>query len=497
MLPFKTLLSLQRKSSIPVYRQIAHGLMDLIRSGIMQPGSFLPSSREMAVQLQVHRKTVVAAYEELFSQDWIETMPRKGVRVSPLLPEIRPRTFKSVPKINGYSADAGFSFRRMGPWVAMSPAGSKPRLVLNDGFPDARIAPIEELMKTYRRYFRLTTTERSVMYSDPAGSIRLRDAIAAFLSDSRGLNVERSHVLISSGAQMAIYMAANMLIQNGSTVLVGEPNYPNANFIFQQLGASLIRVPVDEYGIDVDRIDRICRRKKPSLLYIVPHHHHPTTVTLSADRRMKLLQLINTHRLPVIEDDYDYDFHYGKGPILPLATADHGGRVIYVGSLSKCLASSIRVGYMVAPQDFIKEASSLRRMINIRGDILLEEALADLYHSGAMQRHIRKSVKLYRERRDRFCEMLADAMGDKIAFNVPPGGMAAWVRFREEYPLPGIAQEAARLGLFMSDGHFYNSGSVRYNALRMGFASLNEQEMTEIVAILKKLTERTGRLSDS
>jgi GntR family transcriptional regulator / MocR family aminotransferase len=493
MLPFKTLLLIDKKSPTAVYRQIANGLAWLIRKGLMQPGSFLPSSREMASLLGLHRRTVVAAYDELNSQDWIETIPRKGVRVSPLLPEIKPRTFKSSTKINGYAGEAAFGFHKMSPAASVpGPQGSY-RLILDDGFPDVRIAPIDPLLKAYRKSFQMAELGRYVMYSDPAGSLNLRSALARFLADTRGLSVDSSNVLISSGAQMAIFMTARMILKKGSTVLVGEPNYHNANRIFQQMGATLLPIPVDEYGMDVDLIEKVCSRKRPSLLYIIPHHHHPTTVTLSAERRMKLLQLIAQYDFPVIEDDYDYDFHYGRSPILPLASADHGGKVIYIGSLSKSIATTIRVGYMVAPANFIRETAEFRKMINIRGDILLEEGLAELFHNGTMHRHLKKSAKLYHHRRDLFCEMLAQALGEKISFAPPSGGMATWVGFRPPFSLTEIAHRASAQGLFMSDGSFYNSGNKTYNALRMGFASLNELEMEEIISLLKKLVHKSGR----
>ena len=133
----------------------------------------------------------------------------------------------------------------------------------------------------------------------------------------------------------------------GAAVIVGEPSYRMANMIFEHFGARLIKVPVDDNGIDVDAIENICKKKRPDMLYVIPHHHHPTTVTLSANRRMKLLDIIRNFKLPVIEDDYDYDFHYNKTPILPLASADHNGYVLYIGSITKSFASSVRIGYLV------------------------------------------------------------------------------------------------------------------------------------------------------
>lgn len=492
MLPFQSLITVNKNAGIPVYQQIANRLVQLIREGIIKPGGVLPGSREMASLLQVHRKTVVAAYDELNAQDWIETIPRKGVMVSQHLPEIKPRTFGPGGKIPAYAGITAFAFAKMpsAPGRVVQPA--KHRLIINDGFPDARLAPVDLLLREYRNLFHRSGTKQIMAFGGLAGSINLRKAIARFLSGTRGLNIGMNNVFISSGAQMAIYITARLILRPGSNVLVGDPNYFMADMIFQQFGANLIRVPTDENGMDVETIEKICKRKKAHLLYIIPHHHHPTTVTLSSDRRMKLLELIDKYKLPVIEDDYDYDFHYSSSPILPLASANHGGNVIYIGSLTKSLVSSIRLGYMIAPENFIQEAALARRMIDLRGDIFLEEALAALFNNGDISRHLKKSVKIYHERRDLLCSLLDEKLGEVVKFKKPAGGMAVWVQFSKKYPLPAISDRASAQGLLMSDGSNYSYGTDNLNALRMGFASLNENEMNEIVDVLARIT-RTSR----
>jgi GntR family transcriptional regulator/MocR family aminotransferase len=201
---------------------------------------------------------------------------------------------------------------------------------------------------------------------------------------------------------------------------------------------------------------------------------------------MRLLQLIDHYRFPVIEDDYDYDFHYAGGPILPLASAAHNGQVIYIGSLTKSLAPPVRIGYMIAPANFIEQACLLRKMIDIRGDILLEEALASLFKAGDMQKHLKRSVKLYHQRRDTLCSLLEQELAGVVDFAKPQGGLALWARFREEYPLSEISQRAAKNGLLISDGRMYDVDDHRFNALRIGFASMNEKELEEAVGLLKK-----------
>jgi GntR family transcriptional regulator/MocR family aminotransferase len=486
MLPFQTLIIIQRTAATPVYQQIANGLIRLIRDGIIQPGASLPGSRQMAAVLDVHRKTVESAYEELFIQDWITVIPRKGPQVSQHLPEIKPQDFKQSTAGSAYGNEAAFPFYDFGPVAPLPGKGEKLKPVINDGFPDPRIAPIDLLLREYRRLFNQSSYKSFIMMGDQAGSVNLRTAITQFLSETRGLTFTTDNILITRGAQMAIFMAARMIIRPGSKVLVGQPNYFMADAIFRQFGADLVRVPVDEHGMDIDFIEKYCSRQKPDLLYIIPHHHHPTTVTLSAERRMRLLQLIEQHRFPVIEDDYDYDFHYAGGPILPLASAGHRGNVIYIGSLTKSIAPPIRIGYMIAPANFIEQAAQLRRMIDVRGDSLLEEALASLFRSGDMQKHLKRSVKLYHQRRDILCDLLEQELGDIVSFSKPQGGLALWTKFRKDYPLPAIAAQAARNGLMINDGRMYDVGDIRFNALRIGFASMNEKELQEAVFLLKE-----------
>jgi len=494
MLPFQTLIVIDRSSTAPVYQQIANALIRLIRDGIIKPGSSLPGSRQLASLLDVHRKTVESAYEELFIQDWIKIVPRKGPQVSQHLPEVRPHSFIDIPQQasgqdqphTAYTHPATFPFYNFGPPIPLPGGGKKLRPVINDGFPDPRIAPIDLLLREYRRLFNQSSYKRFIMLGEQAGSVNLRNAIIDFLSDTRGMTFNLDNIVITRGAQMAIFIAARMIIRPGSKVLVGSPNYFMADAIFRQFGANLIRVPVDDHGMDIEFIEKFIRKQTPDLLYIIPHHHHPTTVTLSGDRRMRLLQLIDQYQFPVIEDDYDYDFHYSGGPILPLASAGHNGKVIYIGSLTKSLAPPLRVGYMIAPANFIGQAAQLRRMIDVRGDSLLEEALASLFKAGDMQKHLKRSVKLYHQRRDILCKLLEQELKDVVTFTKPQGGLALWTKFKKEYSLAEISARAADHGLMISDGRMYDVDGHHFNALRIGFASMNEKELEETVGLLKK-----------
>lgn len=488
MLPFKTLIETDKSLKLPVYQQIANRLIGLIQEGILKPGLFLPGSRILAEQLALHRKTVIAAYEELISQDWLVAVPRKGVMVAANLPVIRPRSFRKT--VSPYGSEAAFAFHTVPTVpVPLPPATTGNLLVVNDGFPDARLAPLGAWVRECRSVIESPRYYKLLMYGNATGSEALRREMQTYLTNTRGLSITIDNVMITRGAQMAIYLAAAMIIKKDDYVIVGSPNYFFADLCFEQLGARLIYVPVDEDGIDVDAIEQLCSSKKIKMLYLITHHHHPTTVTLSAARRMKLLEVIRKYKLPVIEDDYDYDFHYSSAPILPLASADHGGNVIYIGSFTKSLGLSIRIGFMIAPADFIEGSASLRRLMDLRGDNLTEQALANLLADGTIERHLKKSNKVYRERRDLLCELLQSRLGDAVQFTVPTGGMAIWLRFSKKISLKKLSEKAGKMGMRITSGEQYHYGTTSQNGIRFGFASLNNKELAEAVAILEKLVK--------
>lgn len=485
LLPYSNLIEINRHSAVPIFKQVAEGIVFLIRNGKLKPGYQLPASRDMALLLKINRTTVVSAYEELQVEGWLQVIERKGNFIAQQLPVVHPRPLEPLAaKGPNQQEDSNF-YKQVAVRQVSKRTLSPHQLMINDGYPDARLAPLESIFDRYRFLSKRVHLHSRLLNDSAAGSMSLRTELALFLAKTRALDIEPRHVMVTHGAQLAIFIAASLILRPGSTVIVADLNYVLADRLFEQMGAKLIKVKVDKNGIDVDEIENLCKKSTPDLLYIIPHHHHPTTVTLSKERRIKLLEIIRRYRLPVIEDDYDYDFHYENSPILPLASADHNGYVIYIGSISKTLAPTIRLGYLIAGDDLIWQASMFKQMVEIRGDVLFEESIAHLFNTGEMQRHLRKSVKLYKERRDIFCDMLDSCVGDLIQFDTPNGGMAVWATFTPEYSIPDLARRLAEKGIFMNDGSLY-----RYkddvNGIRLGFASLNTEELQKFIGALKE-----------
>jgi len=483
MLPFDTLLPTDKTLALPVYQQVAQAMVQHIRNGVIKPGAMLPGTRELAGILNLHRKTVIAAYDELAAQGWIEAVPRRGFNISSNLPEVKAQRWNKTYAFEKKMAAPFYPLTKTGFQFPVLGVPS-PRLIIDDGHPDSRLAPMDLLAREYRSRLGSGSLRKQVNATLTAGSPRLREVMVSYLAETRGMQASIPNILITHGAQMSIYIAASLLVRAGDAVIVGEPGYYVANQVLESLGAKLLHVRVDEEGIDVDAVERLCKGKEIRMLYLIPHHHHPTTVTLSPERRMRLLEIAEEFNFAIVEDDYDYDFHYSSSPYLPLAASSHKNRVIYIGSFSKSLSSSIRVGFMVGPEEFIGQAIYLRRLIELRGDNNMEDALAVLIRNGDVGRHLKKVNKIYEVRRDRLCYLLDSRLGDVVSYRKPSGGMAVWASFGRKYLLKTVAEKAGKQGVYISNGLMYNTHNTVYNSVRMGFAGLTEEEMEEAIGIL-------------
>lgn len=487
MIAYQRLLTIDKTAKLPAYLQLANQMMSLIRGGELRAGQKLLGTRQLAQFLGIHRKTVVQAYDELLAQGWLESRTGSGTYVVENLPEIKPQPLVDGQKERRNPAKtAGFSFDAL-PHLWRPALVSGQELHLDDGFPDPRLAPLNELTRAYRsnllqgnRYVRLG-------YGDTKGSGWLRRELALYLNETRGLKITEENVLITRGTMMGLYLVATGLVKKGDNVAVGALSWSGANMNFLQAGANLLQLPIDEHGLVVDELEQYCQKRPVRLVYLTSHHHYPTTVALRADRRLKLLRLAEEYGFIVFEDDYDYDFHYLSKPLLPLASADPAGTVLYCGSFTKAISPAFRVGYLVGPENVINHLAQLRRIIDRQGDLVLENSFAELLQNGVIQRHLRKSLREYRERRDVFCELLKTQMGEYLDFQIPDGGMAVWSRFRKEINLELLAEKALKKELVFSNGKHHDSPGNSLNSTRLGFASSTVEELEKCVNILRNI----------
>ncbi|WP_113662211.1 aminotransferase-like domain-containing protein [Pedobacter nanyangensis] len=479
-IPFLSFIQLDRKAKTPIFLQLAQQLINAIQRGYLMPGSKMPGSRTLSELLQLHRKTVIAAYEDLHHQGWIAIHPNKGAYVMDNKTKSE-RPYDALVSLAHYPAQTGYAFKQSS--ILDDPFEQTAcNYQFNDGVPDIRLTQIHYLSGLYSASMKRKNIHQKMAGNSLQDGLYFKEQLSNYLNSSRGLHIAKNNLLITRSTEMSLYIIAQLLIAQGDTVWVGELGLFTANMIFHKAGANLKTLPVDENGIDVDYLAEKLKTTPVRMVYITPHHHYPTTVTLSAPRRVKLLQLAQEHGFIIVEDDYDYDFQYDKSTVMPLASADLAGMVIYVGSFGKSLAPSFSTGFVVAPQNLINEMQKYMGILDRHGDLVMEQVLAEMIAEGDIHRHLKKSLKVYQERRNHCCMLLAQHFGHQLSFAVPSGGLAVWAQWNIPVSLWKLAKDCRTKDLFIPKNILYQNKNLI--AMRIGFGHLTTDEMQRSLEIM-------------
>jgi len=483
-MPWTPALRLDSSADLPLFLQIARAVTDDVQRGRLRPGDRLPGSRSLAASVGVHRNTVLAAYDELAAEGWVTTTAGSGTRVSFDLPE-RPVT-PSAPTTDRL----GFPLRPFSPTHPVEepvPGPGPAPFLLNGGLPDLARVPSAELARALRRLLRRDPA-RLLAYGDPAGSRALRASLATMLRARRGLACTVDSLVVTRGSQMGLYLLAQALLRPGDRVLVEEFGYAPAWEAFRQAGAELVPTPVDRDGLDVDAVGRELESGRCAAIYTTPHHQFPTMAVMSAPRRLRLLDLARVHRVPIIEDDYDNEFHYVGEPVLPLAAVDRAGVVVYVGTLSKVLAPGLRIGWVAGPRELVDQLVVRRRFVDRQGDQAVESAVAELIDDGTVPRHVRRMRRIYARRQEVMAEALRRHLGARVQLEVPSGGLALWPRL-DGVDVDGWSARARRRGVVFAPGSVFSFGRRPSSHARIGFGGIDEDRIDEAVRRLAEVLD--------
>jgi GntR family transcriptional regulator/MocR family aminotransferase len=481
--PWDLRIVLDRASGTPAWLQIANAMIEAIRRGRLAPGTALPGTRDLAARVGVNRKTVQQSYDELIAQGWLTAEPTRGTFVSAELPVMNEQP---APAAARQVADP--PLRRTAPdlTVALPRAGV---LSFDDGAPDTRLMPAEFLARAWRRALLDASRRNRLGYGDPRGSPALREAVAEMLRADRGLDCTADNICITRGSQMAIFLAARLLTDAGDKLAIETLSYPPAREAFRAAGAAVVSVGLDEQGMTLEPLEAHCRAGGVRAVYVTPHHQFPTTVVLPQQRRILLLAMAETYGFTVVEDDYDHEFHFSHRPMLPLASGHGFSRLVYIGSLSKLLSPSLRIGYLVAAPSVIARAGAEICLIDRQGDPVTEAAAAELMTSGALKSHTRKVLRIYARRRESLAAALRAELGGAVDFAMPQGGLALWVNFSPEIDVAALSARALGHGVGIVPGQALATNGFKTNGVRLGFGSMDEAELREAVKRLKRAVD--------
>jgi GntR family transcriptional regulator / MocR family aminotransferase len=458
---------LARQDEVPLYRQIYQHFRRAITAGQLSPGDRLPSCRRLAEQFATARGTVDAAYAMLAGEGYVVSRGPAGTVVSPDL---------GVPSFVKATARRR---RSVGPETidASAPKPFQMGLPALDAFPRKLWAHL-----VGRQIRRLSSADMT--YPDPAGSKRLRHAIAGYLATSRGINCTWRQVLVTHGYQGGLDLAARVLLQPRDQVWIEDPCYPPVRDALLSSGAALVPVRVDADGMRVAE-GRI-RARHARLAIVTPSHQSPLGVALSLSRRLALLAWANEANAYVLEDDYDSEFRFVGRPLPALKSLDHQDRVVYAGTFSKVMFPGLRLGYLVVPTGlaatFVR--ASLERYYG--HSMLEQEAVAAFITEGHFGRHLKRMRHLYAARRRASADALCETFGNRISLQLQPGGMNLVVRVSGRVPDRKLAKLAQEAGLAVEA---LSSRVIEHpcgSGLLMGFANNSEQEAATMTTRLER-----------
>jgi len=384
-------LPIDRRSKTPLHRQIYDGFRRAILGGMLRPGQRVPSTRVLATELEISRLPVLTAYEQLLHEGYFEGRVGSGTYVCDIPPDVhlraQPHPARTKAVARGKPASARVPVGRDEGGVRPF----RPTLPALDQFPYTVWTRI-----VARQAHRLTPSD--LAYGDPAGHGPLRGAIASYMRTARAVNCEGEDVLVTSGSQAGLRISAAVVLARGDRVAMEEPGYPGARAAFEAAGAKIVPIPVDGEGIDVDALSSI--RQRVRAVYVTPSHHYPLGMAMSAARRMALLDWAARHDAWILEDDYDSEYRYVSRPLPALQGMDSRGRVIYIGTFSKVIFPSLRVGYLIVPRPLRERFLDARDAFDICSSSLYQLALTEFLNAGHFARHLRRMRGVYHRRRD-------------------------------------------------------------------------------------------------
>lgn len=458
-------IELRRQGEVSLARQIYQSLCEQMLGGCLKAGEILPSTRELAKQLNVSRNTVYEAYEMLSAEGYTVSRPGAPTRVADGL--YLEKTTSGV-KLE----------RRL-------PSFSRCIADFRTGRPDLRRFPMKmwlNLLHTAAEEF----LPEAWGYTGPDGLLALREEIAAWLVRSRGIRVQPQDIFITAGATQALSLLADLLICEGREIIVEDPCHMGMLRVLEAKNFKVIPVPVDKDGLQTGYLEN----KKAIAAYVTPSHQFPLGGVLPAGRRAELVRFARANNLYLIEDDYDSEFRYTGSPVAPLCVMDRQ-RVIYVGTFSKILFPALRIGYVILPRQLHSRWRHLRTHTDVQNPLFEQAALAEYLRTRKLDRHVQQMRRLYGQRRNILLEQLAEVFAGKWSAWGDAAGLHLALEFKGLCFDQQFVRECKKAGVHVTPADYHSiSKGVHLDKLLLGYGHLNEEEICKGIQVLHKVFKR-------
>lgn len=480
-------LSLDKNNKLPLFRQLEGQLRSAIWAGQLKPNERLPSSRRLAVQLNIARNTVINAYDQLIVEGFLIAQKGSGTRVvqhASLLNKPLEKRVKATKEISVSTASFTLSNRFYNaitcyeykekkqstrPFIAHTPA--------YDEFPRKQWAQLigKRLRQKNNEWIERTSS---------SGYYPLRQAISAYLGSARGMTTNANEIMITAGAQQAVNLIAALLIEPGDVVCFEEPAYMPAVAVFEMAGATIKFIPVDENGLCVDTLKKIV--KKAKIIYTTPASHFPLGVTLSQERRHDLLVWAEKTETLIIEDDYNGEYRYRGRPLSTLYTMAQSKNIIYLGSFSKLLFPALRLGYMVVPKELMQPLAQLRWLLDRHSTPLEQMVLTDFINQGYFTRHLRRMRTLYVERQQHLAQLAQQYLQKHLTMPLLDGGLHLIAYLDSYLAESDFLQACIRAKVDVSSVSQFCTEKNQSKGIIFGYAAHTKPAMTYAIKKLQK-----------
>jgi 2-aminoadipate transaminase len=489
-------LHLQPESHIPLYIQLRDQLRSLVHAGDLRPGDRIPASRELAQVLRVHRTTVANAYAELESEGLIQghvgrgTFIRNngnGLKITPPAP----------PALNGHSNGLRWELlfadeRSEEILTRLTASAPLNTLSFVMARPAEEFFPVEELLSCAQAALRREGQDiLNLGASD--GYAPLKEALMDMLGHE-GFSVKDDSFLVTNGCQQALDLIAKAFVRSGDTVVLENPTYPGASAVFNGVHARCLGVPVrtkaepgSPLGIDLEALESTLAANRVKLIVLTPDFHNPTGTSMPVASRRRVLELAGRYQIPVVED-YIYARLHSREERLPsLKQLDRSNLVIHIDSFAKVAFPGLRVGWIIAPPPAIERLRLVKQMTDLHTDQLAQATLAEFLKRGLFQKHLARMRKTYTDRLNALDEALRKFMPEGVRWTRPEGGMCLWLELPPGFDASELMMHARERGVLFAPGRYFYVQSPMPNTMRLGFANLNEKQITRGVATLSEL----------
>ena len=467
-------IAVYRAGAMPLQRQVYLGIRRLILAGRLKPGARLPSTRFLANELRLARTTVLDAFGQLIFEGYLQGKVGSGTRVSSHIPQdVQTLAFVTeqhpVPSLHRKPRIA----RRMAPYALQRVA--KPIRPLRPGLPDIETLPLDLWSRLTAKHWRQAASH-FYDHADSFGYLPLRKAICDYVSGLRGVRCDPDQVIITAGAQQALYLCAKTLLEPGESVWMEDPGYPRARMAFSSAQLRVVPVPVDSKGMNSTATSK--KTPPPQMIYVTPSFQCPLGYAMNLERRFDLLRIAARTNAWVLEDDYFSEFRFGTGPVASLQSLDRNERVIYIGNFSKNIVPFLRIGFLIAPKSIVHSLRLARASVSRQPPGIDQAALAEFIADGHLDRHIRATLLTYRERR----QALVDAIrqyGDGVLEVSDEGGvgmyLVAWLRAGVDDRT--AARVASAAGVDAVPLSSFALGKLRRSGLVLGYSAYGTTEI--------------------